>query len=102
MISTPSILETAASVIRVGLILVLANYIFYGIIVPKWLPQYRSYVILMFSCIAGGLIAGWIGHDTHPNESNLGRVLLALLYAIVEVIFVLIFSLFIVLNTRGS
>lgn len=75
---------------------------FYTIAIPTIAPTYKTYSILVGGIIISAIIGGYIGHQTYTNEKPFIRIGFGMCYALVIVVSVVLLSLFLILNVRGS
>lgn len=74
----------------------------YAIVIPAFAPTYKTYYILVIGIATSALLGGYTGYQALADEIPLIKIGFGLCYAIVIAIYVLLFSLFIVLNIRGA
>lgn len=85
---------TAIFTILIGLI--------YGVIIPQFFPSYKTYLILILGIAIAAIIGGRIGYQAPATNEVFIKVVFCFCYAIVIATLILLVSLFIILNIRGS
>ncbi|MFA7242088.1 MAG: hypothetical protein WC091_18390 [Sulfuricellaceae bacterium] len=74
----------------------------YGIVIPLFIPGYKTYSILIAGIAIAALIGGYIGYQVPVADTLFIKIGFSFCYAIVVAILVLLLSLLIILNVRGS
>ena len=74
----------------------------YSVVIPVFFSDYKTYSILIVGTTIATLIGGYIGYKASLADTPLIKICVSFLYATVVAITVLLLSLFIILNVRGS
>jgi len=85
----------------IAIFTVLIGFI-YGAIIPQFFPNYKTYLILVLGIAIAATIGGRIGYQAPATNKILIKVVFCFCYAIVIATLILLLSLFIILNIRGS
>ena len=96
---------TTASVISVLKVVAVVTVLIggaYGIVIPLFIPDYKTYSILIVGIAIAALFGGYIGFQIPTADVLLIKMSLGFCYAIATAIPVLLLSLLIILNVRGS
>lgn len=96
---------TTASIISALKIVVIFTVLIggaYGIVIPLAFPDYKTYSILIIGIAVAALMGGYIGYQIPASNTLLVKIGFGFCYAAVVAILVLLLSLLIILNVRGS
>ncbi len=96
---------TMASVISVLKVVAIFTMLIggaYGIVIPLLSPDYKTYSVLIAGIAIAALVAGRIGYQVPVADTLLIKIAFGFCYATVAAILVLLLSLLIILNVRGS
>lgn len=99
MIATKNSIISAIKVIIIFTFLVSGAYV---VLIPIFVPGYKTYSILVIGVAISALLGGYIGYQAPANDTLPIKIGFSFCYAIVTTIFVFLFSLFIMLNIRGA
>ncbi len=96
---------TTASVISVlKVVAIFTVFIagFYTVVIPVFFPNYKTYSILIVGTAIAALIGGYIGYKAAADDTVFFKIFIGSCYAATGAVLVLLLSLLVILNVRGS
>lgn len=74
----------------------------YAFVIPAFFPGYKTYLVLVAGIAIAALGCGYIGYQYFAGHTVAAKVGIGVCFAAVGAISVLVSSLFVILNVRGS